>query len=266
MDIERSLSIFQLTFSPGTCVRSNHFSFLCRQWSPWSFTDGLPLGLAHCCFLDGGVSELASVSIGQSSRKHPRQIGQTGGFQLCKQGRKQKGNHLTGTRTKFKRGSFRRASPAQGWQEGLRRSRGNQQRQSRRWWISKSKSWQRRTLWQREDTLDKRWSCFSTHWCLGDDMKMTYDDIYCDGIIAIHTFNYMMMVRMMLILSVCSHLTFVFSLYLLFVLSPCPSASLYLARFLQESMSEVQLGSKHYEGWCYTILYLVWDYIGGNFQ
>ena len=88
MDIERSLSIFQLTFSPGACVKSNHFSFLCRQWSPWSFTDGLPLGLAHCCFLDGGVSELASVSIGQSSRKHPRQIGQTGGFQLCKQGRR----------------------------------------------------------------------------------------------------------------------------------------------------------------------------------
>lgn len=79
-------------------------------------------------------------------------------------------------------------------------------------------------------------------------MKMTYDDIYCDGMIAIHRFNYMMMVRMMLILSVCSHLTFVFSLYFLFVLNPCPSASLYLARFLQESMSEVQLGSKHYEG------------------
>ena len=100
MDIEISLSIFHLTFSPGACVRSNHFSFLCRQWSPWSFTDGLPLGLAHCCFLDRGVSELASVSIGQSSTKHPRQIGQTGGFQLCKQGRKRKGNHLTGTRTK----------------------------------------------------------------------------------------------------------------------------------------------------------------------
>ena len=90
MDIEISLSIFHLTFAPGACVRSNHFSFLCRQWSPWSFTDGLPLGLAHCCFSDRGVSELAFVSIGKSSTKHPRQIGQTGGFQLCKQGRKQK--------------------------------------------------------------------------------------------------------------------------------------------------------------------------------
>ena len=66
--------------------------------------------------------------------------------------------------------------------------------------------------------------------------------------------THMMMVRLMLILSVCSHLTFVFSLYLLFVLNPCPSASLYLARFLQESMSDVQLGSKHYEGWCSTTI------------